>query len=110
MFYSVIHNPIVSDTMQKPNYAMNKNHYLLYCPLELDLLLNFAERIHDLENRLKNDEYEFQRKDKIISELEAQLEAAKNSDCSRAQIEEISTQLLKINATFFCFRRINLQF
>ncbi|MBA0837891.1 hypothetical protein Goarm_010005, partial [Gossypium armourianum] len=52
----------------------------------------FVERINDLENRLKNDGYEFQRKNKIISELEAQLEAAKISDCSRAQIEEISTQ------------------
>ncbi|MBA0566910.1 hypothetical protein Golob_011683, partial [Gossypium lobatum] len=50
------------------------------------------KRINDLENRLKNDGYEFQRKNKIISELEAQLEAAKISDCSRAQIEEISTQ------------------
>ncbi|EOY00250.1 Encodes protein with Uncharacterized protein function whose expression is repressed by inoculation with Agrobacterium tumerifaciens isoform 1 [Theobroma cacao] len=52
----------------------------------------FVEKIHDLENRLQNDEYEFQRKNKIISELEAQLEVAKISDCSRAQIEEISTQ------------------
>ncbi|XVE84947.1 hypothetical protein DITRI_Ditri17bG0052500 [Diplodiscus trichospermus] len=52
----------------------------------------FVERIHDLENRLKNDEYEFQRKNKIISELEEQLEAAKISDCSRAQVEEISAQ------------------
>nr|KJB61207.1 hypothetical protein B456_009G346400 [Gossypium raimondii] len=49
----------------------------------------FVERINDLENRLKNDGYEFQRKNKIISELEAQLEAAKISDCSRAQIEEL---------------------
>ncbi|MBA0692717.1 hypothetical protein Goari_010254, partial [Gossypium aridum] len=53
---------------------------------------NGSKRINDLENRLKNDGYEFQRKNKIISELEAQLEAAKISDCSRAQIEEISTQ------------------
>ncbi|KAK8579466.1 hypothetical protein V6N12_069791 [Hibiscus sabdariffa] len=52
----------------------------------------FVEKINDLENRLKKDEYEFQRKNKIISELEAQLAAAKISDCSRAQIEEISTQ------------------
>ncbi|KAG4202225.1 hypothetical protein ERO13_A05G320500v2 [Gossypium hirsutum] len=49
----------------------------------------FVERINDLENRLKNDGYEFQRKNKIISELKAQLEAAKISDCSRAQIEEL---------------------
>ncbi|GMJ04750.1 hypothetical protein HRI_004144200 [Hibiscus trionum] len=49
----------------------------------------FVEKISDLENRLKNDEYEFQRKNKIISELEAQLAAAKISDCSRAQIEEL---------------------
>ncbi|XP_021293085.1 myosin-13 [Herrania umbratica] len=49
----------------------------------------FVEKIHDLENRLKNDEYGFQRKNKIISELEAQLEVANISDCSRAQIEEL---------------------
>ncbi|XP_017970124.1 PREDICTED: golgin subfamily A member 1 isoform X1 [Theobroma cacao] len=49
----------------------------------------FVEKIHDLEKRLQNDEYEFQRKNKIISELEAQLEVAKISDCSRAQIEEL---------------------
>nr|KJB61208.1 hypothetical protein B456_009G346400 [Gossypium raimondii] len=70
----------------------------------------FVERINDLENRLKNDGYEFQRKNKIISELEAQLEAAKISDCSRAQIEEISTQVLITNATLFCFRRTNCKF
>ncbi|XVF84836.1 hypothetical protein PTKIN_Ptkin17bG0071700 [Pterospermum kingtungense] len=52
----------------------------------------FIGTIHDLENRLKNDEYEIQRKNKIISELEAQLEVAKISDCSQAQIEQISTQ------------------
>lgn len=68
---------------------MNINHYLLYCPLELDLLQVFAERIHDLENRLKNDEYQFQRKNKTISELESQFEAAKISDCNRAQIVEL---------------------
>ncbi|KAK5833684.1 hypothetical protein PVK06_017537 [Gossypium arboreum] len=63
----------------------------------------FVERINDLENRLKNDGYEFQRKNKIISELKAQLEAAKISDCSRAQIEEISTQFNKINFSSLCF-------
>ncbi|XP_022735089.1 paramyosin [Durio zibethinus] len=54
----------------------------------------FVERIHDLENRLKNDEYEFQRKNKIISELESQFEAAKSSDCSQAQIEELQKTIL----------------
>ncbi|XP_039014025.1 hyaluronan mediated motility receptor [Hibiscus syriacus] len=56
---------------------------------------SFVEKINDLENRLNNDEYEFQRKNKIISELETQLAAAKLSDCSRAQIEEISTHHLQ---------------
>uniref|UniRef100_A0A6N2KE50 Uncharacterized protein n=1 Tax=Salix viminalis TaxID=40686 RepID=A0A6N2KE50_SALVM len=37
----------------------------------------FFERIRNLENRLKVDEDEFRRKDRIISELEEQLEVAK---------------------------------
>ncbi|CAK7332713.1 unnamed protein product [Dovyalis caffra] len=37
----------------------------------------FFEKIRNLENRLKNDEEDFRRKDRIISELEEQLEAAK---------------------------------
>ncbi|KAB5534324.1 hypothetical protein DKX38_017410 [Salix brachista] len=37
----------------------------------------FFERIRNLENRLKGDEDKFRRKDRIISELEEQLEVAK---------------------------------
>ncbi|KAF4356097.1 hypothetical protein F8388_005189 [Cannabis sativa] len=37
----------------------------------------FVERIVDLEEKLKCEEYEIQRKNRVISELEAQVEAAK---------------------------------
>jgi hypothetical protein len=43
-----------------------------------------------LENRLKGDEDEFRRKDRIISELEEQLEVAKLNNRCQTQIEEIS--------------------
>nr|TKS05633.1 centrosomal protein of 63 kDa isoform X2 [Populus alba] len=50
----------------------------------------FFERIRNLENRLKGDEDEFRRKDRIISELEEQLEVAKLHNRCQTQIEEIS--------------------
>ncbi|KAH9773617.1 RUN/FYVE domain-containing protein [Citrus sinensis] len=52
----------------------------------------FVEKIRLLESKLKNDEDEFRRKDKIISELEAQLEATKFINNHQTQIEEISRQ------------------
>jgi hypothetical protein len=56
-----------------------------------------AEKIHYLENKLKNDEDELRRKDRIISELEAHLEAARTSNNYQTQIEEISIQTLRIH-------------
>lgn len=50
----------------------------------------YAEKIGDLEEKLKYDEDEIQRKNRVISELEAQLEAAKISTACQAQIDEIS--------------------
>ncbi|XP_031277663.1 227 kDa spindle- and centromere-associated protein [Pistacia vera] len=49
----------------------------------------FVEKISLLESKLKNDEDEFRRKDKLISELEAELEAAKVSNDCQSQIEEL---------------------
>lgn len=52
--------------------------------------LFYAENISDLENKLKDNENELRRKDKIISEMEVQLEAAKVGYDWQLQIEEIS--------------------
>ncbi|GAY36514.1 hypothetical protein CUMW_022620 [Citrus unshiu] len=57
-----------------------------------------------LESKLKNDEDEFRRKDKIISELEAQLEATKFINNHQTQIEEISRQALNIYILFVGFQ------
>lgn len=54
-------------------------------------------KIHYLENKLKNDEDELRRKDRIISELEAHLEAERASKNYQTQIEEISVPLLRIH-------------
>lgn len=51
------------------------------------------EKIRLLESKLKNDEDEFRRKDKIISELEAQLEATKFINNHQTQIEELQKTL-----------------
>ncbi|KAK3223154.1 hypothetical protein Dsin_010179 [Dipteronia sinensis] len=53
----------------------------------------FVEKIRVLESKLKNNEDEFRKKDKIISELEAQLEAAKISNNCQTQIEELQKNL-----------------
>ncbi|ESR51777.1 hypothetical protein CICLE_v10033560mg, partial [Citrus x clementina] len=63
-------------------------------------------KIRLLESKLKNDEDEFRRKDKIISELEAQLEATKFINNHQTQIEEISRQAL--NIYMFFISKINL--
>ncbi|BFG16569.1 hypothetical protein CerSpe_028430 [Prunus speciosa] len=49
----------------------------------------FIERICDLESKLNNYEGETRRKDRVISELEAQMEAAKICNNSQTQIEEL---------------------
>ncbi|XP_060969424.1 uncharacterized protein LOC115702107 isoform X2 [Cannabis sativa] len=49
----------------------------------------FVERIVDLEEKLKCEEYEIQRKNRVISELEAQVEAAKVSTACQTQIDEL---------------------
>uniref|UniRef100_A0A7N2LC13 Uncharacterized protein n=1 Tax=Quercus lobata TaxID=97700 RepID=A0A7N2LC13_QUELO len=59
----------------------------------------FVGKIHYLENKLKNDEDELRRKDRIISELEAHLEAERASKNYQTQIEEISVPLLRIHKT-----------
>ena len=59
--------------------------------------LFLVEKIHYLENKLKNDEDELRRKDTIISELEARLEAERTSKNYQTQIEEISVPLLRIH-------------
>lgn len=64
----------------------------------------FAERISLLESKLKNDQAEFRKKDKLISELEAELEAAKVSNDNQSQIEEISKKALKIFLFYLLYR------
>lgn len=49
-----------------------------------------AEKISDLQNKRKNDKDELRRKDRIISELDAHLEAARTSNNHQNQIQEIS--------------------
>lgn len=63
---------------------------LSYDLLKPDFTLLHTERIGKLETKLRSNEDELRRKEKIILELEAQLEAAKNSDKGQSQIEEIS--------------------
>ncbi|CAK9172234.1 unnamed protein product [Ilex paraguariensis] len=50
----------------------------------------FVEKINNLESKLRNDEDDLGRKYKIIMELEAQMEAAKFTNKSHPQIDEIS--------------------
>ncbi|XP_060669256.1 protein CROWDED NUCLEI 2 [Ziziphus jujuba] len=49
----------------------------------------FIEKICDLEKKLELEEEETQRKNKVISELEAQLEGAKLSSICQTQIDEL---------------------
>ncbi|KAL1317379.1 hypothetical protein AAHE18_15G128800 [Arachis hypogaea] len=53
----------------------------------------FVENITDLRNRLENNEAELRRKDRVISQLEAKLDAARLSNNDRAHIEEIKQTL-----------------
>ncbi|KAJ0095123.1 hypothetical protein Patl1_16290 [Pistacia atlantica] len=85
-------------------YEKINSHLTLFDSIEKEAfsikqLVDNAERlvkkISLLESKLKNDEDEFRRKDKLISELEAELEAAKVSNDSQSQIEEISKEALK---------------
>lgn len=48
-----------------------------------------------MENKLRNNMHELQKRDKIISELEAQVEETKIRNDYQAQIEEISFPVLK---------------
>ncbi|XP_059447555.1 golgin IMH1 isoform X1 [Corylus avellana] len=53
----------------------------------------FVEKISNLEHKLKNDEDELQRKDRIILELEAHLEAARSRNNYQNEIEELQKTL-----------------
>ncbi|KAI7996020.1 hypothetical protein LOK49_LG11G01312 [Camellia lanceoleosa] len=53
----------------------------------------FVEKISDLESKLRNDENELRRKEKVISQLEAQLEEAKISNNFQPQMEEFQKTL-----------------
>lgn len=50
----------------------------------------YSERISDLECKIRNNEKELTRKDKIILGLEAQLKMAKTQDEFQPTIDEIS--------------------
>lgn len=54
-----------------------------------------AEKITSLERKLRDDEDELRRKDKVILGLEAQLEAAKLSFDFQPKVDEISMDLLR---------------
>ncbi|KAK9935601.1 hypothetical protein M0R45_022696 [Rubus argutus] len=58
----------------------------------------FIEKICDQEKELRSYKDESRRKDKVISELEAQLEAAKISNNNQIQIAEISTPAFHIHS------------
>ncbi|KAG8663264.1 golgin subfamily A member 4 isoform X2 [Manihot esculenta] len=58
----------------------------------------FVEKVHDLKNKLKNNEDELQTKGKIISELEGQLEAANIRNNCQNQIEELQKNLVAKDA------------
>ncbi|XP_034681683.1 hyaluronan mediated motility receptor isoform X2 [Vitis riparia] len=53
----------------------------------------FFEKISDLQNKLRNNEEELQRKDKIISEIEVKLEAANVGNNWQQHIEELQKSL-----------------
>ncbi|XP_041013695.1 myosin-7 isoform X1 [Juglans microcarpa x Juglans regia] len=53
----------------------------------------FVEKISDLQNKRKNDKDELRRKDRIISELDAHLEAARTSNNHQNQIQELQKTL-----------------
>ncbi|XP_031386294.1 putative protein tag-278 isoform X2 [Punica granatum] len=53
----------------------------------------FIEKIRDLENKMRRDDGELQRKDRIISELEAQLEASKIGNKYQSRVEELQRTL-----------------
>ncbi|KAL5100388.1 hypothetical protein RYX36_004715 [Vicia faba] len=53
----------------------------------------FVEHITDLRNKLENKEVESRRKDRVISELEAKLDAAKISNNNQAKIEDLQKTL-----------------
>jgi hypothetical protein len=53
-------------------------------------MIFLAEKITNLESKLKNNEDELQRKDKVILSLEAWLEAAKLTKDFQPQIDKIS--------------------
>ena len=55
-----------------------------------------AEKICDQEKELKSNRDEARRKDKVISELESQLESEKVNNSNNIQIEEISRPVLLI--------------
>ncbi|GAV87088.1 hypothetical protein CFOL_v3_30514 [Cephalotus follicularis] len=69
----------------------------------------FVEKISVLENKVKNNEDEVRQKDKIISELEGRQETAKISNSCQIQVEEISTQSLKIICLFGSYENLPLQ-
>ncbi|XP_041013698.1 golgin IMH1 isoform X2 [Juglans microcarpa x Juglans regia] len=52
-----------------------------------------VEKISDLQNKRKNDKDELRRKDRIISELDAHLEAARTSNNHQNQIQELQKTL-----------------
>lgn len=64
---------------------------LICVPIEITLF--HAEKMSNIEMKLRSNEDELRRKEKIILELGAQLEAAKSSDKGKLQIEEISIHL-----------------
>ncbi|KAA8533057.1 hypothetical protein F0562_033410 [Nyssa sinensis] len=59
----------------------------------VEFTLFHAEKISELENKLRNDENDLRKKDRIILELEAQLEAAKINNNCKAQIEDLQKTL-----------------
>ncbi|KAK9277575.1 hypothetical protein L1049_007120 [Liquidambar formosana] len=88
---------LLFDSIEKEAFLVKQvvdNVQHLVSAKEEMITLFLAEKISELESKLRTDRNEFQRKDTVISELEGQLEAARISNNYQSQIEEISIQLL----------------
>lgn len=70
------------------------------------LMIFLSEKIKDLEGKLKNDEDELKRKDKIILDLEAQLDAAKLTKDFQPKIHETSIYSLLNYCTDLCIHAV----
>ncbi|XP_058777218.1 uncharacterized protein LOC131651575 isoform X2 [Vicia villosa] len=91
----VFHTKQILDKVQ--NIVKDKEEVVTSLKNKMDQVCafekEFVEHITDLRNKLENKEVESRRKDRVISELEAKLDAAKISNNNQAQIEDLQKTL-----------------